>query len=69
MISFIGEEILWENTTVKPIMWVHKAVGQQTSPKNFSGAPPPNPHLSGALPPNPLFQGATLNPKAVGMSV
>ena len=34
MLSFIAE-IPWENTTVNPIPWVHKTVGQQTSQKKF----------------------------------
>ena len=34
--SFIGE-IPWENTTVNPIPWVRKTVGQQTYQKIFFG--------------------------------
>ena len=37
----------WENTTVSPIPWVHKTVGQDTSQKNFFGTPPPNPKEGG----------------------
>ena len=46
MIYFIGE-IPWENTTASPIPWVRKTVGQHTSQKNFSGAPPLNPKAGG----------------------
>ena len=46
MLSFIGE-IQWENPRVNPIPWVCKTVGQHTSQKKFSGAPPPNPKVGG----------------------
>ena len=46
MLSFIGE-IQWENSRVNPIPWVRKTIGQHTSQKNFSGAPPPNPKAGG----------------------
>ena len=46
LFSFIGE-IPWENTTINPIPWVHKTIGQHTSQKKFSGAPPLNPKAGG----------------------
>ena len=42
MIYFIGE-IPWVNTTVNPIPWVCKTIGQHTSQKNFLGALPRTP--------------------------
>ena len=41
---FIGE-IPWENTTVNPIPWVRKIVGQQTYQNILLGATPPNPKV------------------------
>ena len=55
MLSFIREKIPWENTMVNLIPWVRIIVGQHTSQKKFSGAPPPNPRFSGVLPLNPIF--------------
>ena len=43
---FYRGKIPWENTTVNP-PWVHITVGQHTSQKKFSGAPPPNPKAGG----------------------
>ena len=56
MMGYVHKEIVnpfitvqkdWENSRVNPIPWVRNTVGQHTSQKKISGAPPPNPKAGG----------------------